>query len=59
VVPSVDKTSWIAHIDVMWPTFEGDVDDDVWRVWNQHHPSITYKIHALEEKHVFLTTLYD
>jgi hypothetical protein len=59
VVVSVDKTSWIAHIDVISPTFEGDDGDDVWWVRSQHHPNITYKIHALEEKHVFSTTLYD
>jgi hypothetical protein len=29
VVASVNKTSWIPHIDVIPPTFEGDDGDDV------------------------------
>jgi len=30
VVASANKTSWIPHIDVISPTFEGDDGDDVW-----------------------------
>ncbi len=47
VVKSVDKTSQIPHTNVISLTFEGDDGDDVWQVWSQHHPSVTYKIHAL------------
>jgi len=46
VMANVNKDSWIPHIDVISPTFEGDDSDDVWWVQNQHHPRITYKIHA-------------
>jgi hypothetical protein len=30
VVASVDEISWIPHIDVISPTFEGDDGDNVW-----------------------------
>ncbi len=46
VVASVDKTSWIPHINVISPTFEGDDGDGVWQVQSQHHLSVTYKIRA-------------
>jgi hypothetical protein len=46
VVANVDKASWIPHINVISSTFEGDDGDNVWWVQNQHHPSVTYKIHA-------------
>jgi hypothetical protein len=46
VVVSVDKTNQIPNIDMISPTFEGDDCDDVWQVRSQHHPSVTYKIHA-------------
>jgi hypothetical protein len=29
VVANIDKTSQIPHIDVISPTFEGDVGDDI------------------------------
>jgi len=32
---------------VISPMFEGDDGDDVWWVRSQHHPSVTYKMHAL------------
>jgi hypothetical protein len=41
VVANVDKTSWISHINVISPTFEGVDGDDVWQVQSQHHPSVT------------------
>jgi hypothetical protein len=47
VVASVDKVSWISHTNVISPTFEGDDGDDVWQVRSQHHPNVTYKMHAL------------
>jgi hypothetical protein len=47
VVENVDKAGQIPHSNVISPTFEGDDGDDVWRVQNQHHPNVTYKIHAL------------
>ncbi len=43
---NIDKASQIPHTNVIPPTFEGDDGDDVWRVQNQHHLSVTYKIHA-------------
>jgi hypothetical protein len=46
VVASVDKANRIPHTNVISPTFEGDDGDDFWRVWSQHHPNVTYKIHA-------------
>ncbi len=46
VVASVDEISWIPHIDVISPTFEGDDGDNVWGLWSQHHLGITYKICA-------------
>jgi hypothetical protein len=46
VVANVDKAGWIPHSNVIPPTFEGDDGEDVWRVQNQHHPNVTYKIHA-------------
>ncbi len=46
LVVSVDKIGRIPHTDVISLTFEGDDGDDVWWVWNQHHPSVTYNIHS-------------
>ncbi len=46
VVASVDKVSWIPHINVISPTFEGDDGDGVWWVRRQHHLGVTYKICA-------------
>ncbi len=46
VVANVDKANQIPHINVISPTFEGDDGDNVWQVWSQHHPSVSYKIRA-------------
>jgi hypothetical protein len=43
---SVDKANRFSHSNVISPTFEGDDGDDVWQVQSQHHPNVTYKIHA-------------
>jgi hypothetical protein len=43
VVASVNKANRIPHTDVISPTFERDDGDDVWWVWSQHHPNVTYK----------------
>jgi hypothetical protein len=51
VVASVDKASQIPHANVISPAFEGDDGDDVWQVRSQHHPSVTYKIHAFFTKY--------
>jgi hypothetical protein len=44
VVGSVDKVNRIPHTNVIWPTFEGDDHDDVWRVQSQHHHCVNYNI---------------
>jgi len=55
VVAIVDKANWIPHSDVISPTIEGDDGDNVWRVRNQHHPSVIYKIHAPLTKYASCT----
>ncbi len=46
VMINIDKANGIPHINVIPPTFEGDDGDNLWRVWNQQHPNVTYKIHS-------------